>query len=158
MDESVKPWYCIHDEKSIKGFFAEYRWLSNFYNANIWFEGVFYTSAEAAYQAAKVWPIERTYISQLSAAASKKAWKTCKRLDIDAAHWNARKYDVMSVIVFDKFYRNHELRQKLLETGNKELVESNNWNCTYWGVDVVKGGQNHLGRILMKIREYWSWK
>ena len=42
--------------------------------------------------------------------------------------------------------------QKLLKTGNQELVEGNTWNDTYWGR--CKGrGSNHLGKILMRIRE-----
>ena len=33
------------------------------------------------------------------------------------------------------------------------LEEGNTWNDTFWGVHLKNGqGQNHLGRILMKIR------
>lgn len=33
-----------------------------------------------------------------------------------------------------------------------EIVEENSWRDTYWGV--CKGvGENHLGKILMKIRD-----
>ena len=34
------------------------------------------------------------------------------------------------------------------------LEEGNTWHDTFWGVDAKTGeGQNHLGKILMKIRE-----
>lgn len=43
------------------------------------------------------------------------------------------------------------LRQKLIETYPADLIETNNWHDTFWGV--CNGvGQNHLGRILKVIR------
>ena len=44
-------------------------------------------------------------------------------------------------------------REKLLDTGNAELQEGNNWGDRYWGVDLKTGyGENRLGRIIMKVR------
>jgi predicted NAD-dependent protein-ADP-ribosyltransferase YbiA (DUF1768 family) len=37
-------------------------------------------------------------------------------------------------IVFDKFTRNKSLGDKLLETGDKYLEETNHWHDTCWGV------------------------
>ena len=37
------------------------------------------------------------------------------------------------------------------DTNNEELIEGNTWNDTYWGVCNGRG-QNHLGKILMKVR------
>lgn len=39
--------------------------------------------------------------------------------------------------------QNEELKQKLLATGNEELVEGNNWGDTFWGM-VNEVGENHL--------------
>ena len=37
---------------------------------------------------------------------------------------------------------------------NKVLVEGNRWGDTCWGVDTRTGrGENHLGKILMNVRE-----
>ena len=57
-------------------------------------------------------------------------------------------YDVCKA----KFTQNPELAEKLLATGEQELVEGNNWNDTFWGMCRGKG-KNMLGNILMKIRE-----
>lgn len=47
------------------------------------------------------------------------------------------------------------LQAKLLETGNEELVEGNYWGDTFWGV--CRGrGENHLGKLLMKVRTYYK--
>ena len=39
----------------------------------------------------------------------------------------------------------------------KELIEGNNWHDVFWGKCSCPrcngGGQNHLGKILMKVRE-----
>ena len=44
-----------------------------------------------------------------------------------------------------------ELREKLLDTGDAELIEGNWWNDTTWGV--CNGvGENRLGKLLMQIR------
>jgi predicted NAD-dependent protein-ADP-ribosyltransferase YbiA (DUF1768 family) len=44
---------AIHDENNIKGFFNEYRFLSNFHMTDIEYEGEVYPSVECAYMAAK---------------------------------------------------------------------------------------------------------
>uniref|UniRef100_UPI00345E83CD NADAR domain-containing protein n=1 Tax=uncultured Duncaniella sp. TaxID=2768039 RepID=UPI00345E83CD len=47
---------------------------------------------------------------------------------------------------------NPALAEKLIATGDAELVEGNYWHDTVWGVcDGV--GENHLGKILMRVRE-----
>jgi ribA/ribD-fused uncharacterized protein len=68
----------------------------------------------------------------------------------------------MEQILRSKFERNPELKKKLLETGDKILVEGNTCKDTFWGVDLnspdeespwLYKGENHLGRLLMKLRE-----
>jgi predicted NAD-dependent protein-ADP-ribosyltransferase YbiA (DUF1768 family) len=47
--------------------------------------------------------------------------------------------------------RDIKLREKLIDTGDRQLIEANDWGDTFFGVcDGV--GRNHLGEILMKIR------
>ena len=59
----------------------------------------------------------------------------------------------MEEVVRAKFSQNPELLQRLIDTGDMELVEGNRWHDAYWGVDLATGeGENHLGLILMKIR------
>lgn len=50
--------------------------------------------------------------------------------------------------------RNPELLRRLLDTGDLTLIEGNHWGDTFWGVDIRTGkGDNHLGMILMQVRE-----
>ena len=58
----------------------------------------------------------------------------------------------MHDIVYAKFSQNPILRQKLINTQDMILIENNTWNDTFWGV--CNGvGENHLGKILMEVRE-----
>jgi hypothetical protein len=64
--------------------------------------------------------------------------------------WEEIKLSVMEELVRSKF-SNPKLSQKLLETNDKLLVEGNTWGDTFWGVCNGRG-ENHLGKILMKVR------
>lgn len=144
--------YAVHDDKNIKGFFGEYRWLSNFYACEVWFDGLMYPSTEAAYQAAKTLDIElRKPFTQMSHRNAKKGGSLLPlRPD-----WEQVKTEIMAAIVFDKFYRDRDLRKKLVDTGTKYLEESNHWGDRIWGVCNLKG-ENRLGKILMRVRTFWS--
>lgn len=140
---------AIYDENNIKGFFGDWRFLSNFWSCKVWFEGLLYPSSENAYMAAKtVNQNVRQELANLSPFSAKKLGHSIKIRD----GWDDMRYDVMLGIVFNKFLINKDLRQKLLATGVKYLEELNWWCDQFWGVDYKLGGQNKLGEILMKVR------
>jgi len=140
--------YIVHDESQIKGFFGEYRFLSNFELGNVIYEGIKYPSSENAYQAAKSLNLEiRNQFVNISPNESKKLGR---KIDV-REDWEEVKYGIMFQIVLDKFSRNYELGDLLIETGDKYLEETNNWKDKVWGVcDGV--GKNWLGKILMDVR------
>lgn len=144
--------YIVHNEKEIKGFDGDYEFLSNFFIAGVYFEGMWYPSSENAYQAAKILDeTKRRRFGYMSPGQSKKEGK---KVEI-RANWDKVKIEIMSSIVFDKFYRNKELRKKLLETGDRYLEETNWWGDNFWGVHNGEG-RNELGKILMKVRDFWK--
>ncbi len=58
----------------------------------------------------------------------------------------------MEHLLRQKFTTHAGLRQQLKATRPRPLVEENTWGDTFWGVS--KGqGENHLGRLLMRIRD-----
>jgi ribA/ribD-fused uncharacterized protein len=151
--------YIVHDERSIRGFFGDYGWLSNFYPCEVLFEGITFPSVENAYVFAKM-PVDLrehrpSIVGQLltlDAAAAKRLGREQVPIRKD---WESVKYDVMCAVVFDKFYRHRHLRDSLIATGTRYLEETNNWQDRYWGVcDGI--GQNKLGKILMRARDFWS--
>ena len=49
----------VQDEKNVRGFVGDYRWLSNFFPCRVEFGAIIYASSEAAYQASKFPAAER---------------------------------------------------------------------------------------------------
>ena len=141
-----------NDNKQYIGEFAgKYRFLSNF--APVYFgvvlDGETYPTVEHAYQAAKTFDAkERTFIRMLSKPGQAKRAGRSVRLRGD---WDAVKLDIMLHLLRQKF-GNARLRDALLATGDSELVEGNYWGDTFWG-KCAGVGDNHLGRLLMQVRE-----
>jgi ribA/ribD-fused uncharacterized protein len=133
---------------TIERFSDEFAFLSNFHEAHVEYEGITYPSVEHAFQAAKTNDEqERKMIREaLSAGKAKRLGKKVKlRKD-----WELVKIGIMEELIRKKFM-NKQLREMLLKTGDKILIEGNDWNDTFWGVCNGKG-QNNLGLIIMKIR------
>lgn len=131
----------------IYSFKGEYRFLSNFWPAEVEFEGIKFPSVENAYQAAKTLDLEER--KRLAAMTSGQAKKAGKKLEI-RPDWESVKVAVMENLVWQKF-QNAELMAMLKATGEKPLIEGNWWGDTFWGVCKDKG-RNELGRILMQVR------
>ena len=130
-------------------FDGEYAFLSNFYPAKVSFDGMDYPNNEAAFQAQKC-PERRAEFVALGQQPGKQ--KRLGRKVPLRPDWENVKDEVMRALCICKFAQNPHLAQKLLATGNAELVEGNYWNDYYWGV--CNGtGQNKLGKILMEVRE-----
>lgn len=139
----------MSDQNYIAGFFKEYRFLSNFHDAQAAYDGVVYPTSEHAFQAAKTFDLdEREAILNCQTPGESKKMGRSVKLRKD---WEKVKIPIMFNIVLDKFTRNEEIRKKLLETEDKILIEENNWGDKFWGQ--VEGiGQNQLGKILMTVR------
>ena len=68
--------------------------------------------------------------------------------------WNEQQLDIMQSIILAKFVQNQSLMIRLIDTGNRVIINGNNKHETYWGVDLYSWkGENNLGKILMKIRD-----
>ena len=129
-------------------FQGENIWLSNFWYTWIKFEGMDYPSVEHAYQASKTTEIELRKKIRL-ATTSSEAKRLGKKVKLRPG-WGEMKLEIMNRLVRQKF-QDKELGVKLMGVEGP-LVEGNHWGDTYWGV--CKGvGENHLGKILMSIRE-----
>lgn len=132
----------------INVFSGPYRFLSNFWPAKVHLDGAEYPSVENAYQAAKtINPEER---KQFLTCGPPQARRSGRQVHL-REDWSEVQLTIMYTLVFEKFSTHPELTQLLLDTGDEELVEGNNWRDTFWG-SCQGRGQNHLGRIIMKVR------
>ncbi len=70
------------------------------------------------------------------------------------AEWDVAKIGVMYIAVSRKFRANLAIADMLIATDQEELVEGNDWEDRFWGVDPPgsTNGENNLGKILMRVR------
>jgi ribA/ribD-fused uncharacterized protein len=136
-----------HDDV-IDSFSGEHEFLSNFYASKVKLEGVVYPPVEHAFQAAKtIDAAERAKVAKCRSPAAAKAAGRKVKMRRD---WDTARLGVMKGLLAQKFEDPH-LRELLLATGDRELVEGNSWRDTFWGVYDGRG-ENHLGRLLMQVR------
>lgn len=156
-EELVHPlvWKLLVEEgwlrTEIRSFRDQYEFLSNFYPAPIEYEGLRYLNSEAAFQAQKCLTEEekRAFTACPPGKAKRRGRQVRLRED-----WEEVKVDLMEKIVRAKFAQHPELAALLLDTGERELIEGNTWQDTFWGIDLkTEEGENHLGKILMKVRK-----
>lgn len=134
----------------INKFDSDYIFLSNFFPCVIIGEDeIIYPSVEHYFQAQKTKDLKKRQ-KIAKAETPGKAKRMGRRVDL-RSDWENVKDEVMLFAVRQKF-KDPVLATLLLNTGDEELVEGNYWGDTYWGVDVNKGGENHLGKILMQVR------
>lgn len=139
---------------AIKQFQGINRFLSNFWPCPVRYDNNLYPSSENAYQAMKTLDIkEKEKISKMTPGESKRYARTIPL----RSDWEEIKLRIMEEIVRAKFTQNIHLAIKLANTGDQELIEGNTWNDFWWGVCRGKG-ENHLGKILMKVRNELQWE
>ncbi len=136
-------------------FRGSYRFLSNFYACNIRYLGYRFPSIEHAYQAAKSEDpsVHRVIQGALSPGRAKRLGRLIRLKPT----WDEERIPLMLMFLRLKF-EDSSLRPLLLATGKESLVEENYWHDNFWGnctclrcADLL--GQNHLGRLLMQVRE-----
>jgi hypothetical protein len=106
-----------------------------------------YPSVEHAYQAQKT--LDRKLRKCFLTGNAGQAKRNGQRIEL-RKDWYDVSLNIMENLLKQKFSDN-DLKQKLIETSDEELIEGNWWGDTFWGV--CNGiGENHLGKLLMKVR------
>jgi len=146
------------DKPTINSFTGDYAFLSNFYPAVVKMGGMQFPTVEHAYQACKT-NDNFTWVkfSNMSASEAGKAKRLGRKVRL-RNDWDMIKLSSMRRLLEQKFKNYNNLRKMLLDTGDHILIEGNYWHDNYWGdckCDKCKHikGQNHLGKLLMEIRE-----
>lgn len=142
----------------IDNFQGVHRFLSNFWVAMVFYEDRAWPSSEHAYQAMKT--LDKDQQEAIRICQSPGAAKKLGRQVTIRGDWDEVRIGIMTDIVREKFKQNPIILRKLLETGDKILIEGNRWHDNVWGdcncnkrIGCQTKGTNHLGKILMKVRE-----
>ncbi len=126
--------------------------FSNFSSFAVLWRGVVWMTSEHAYQAAK---FEGTQLwDQIAGALSAhEAFKLARKHDgTKVPNWNEIKLGVMEEIIRAKLEQHSYIQRKLLETDDLLIIEDSPVD-SFWGRGPNWRGDNHLGKIWMKLRE-----
>jgi ribA/ribD-fused uncharacterized protein len=142
----------------ILGFRGPTKWLSNFWPADIKYEGLVYCTNENAFQANKFPKADRIPFTMCTPQEAKDMGQRPMSEPRLKDWMSGLREKVMLRINLEKYMAHGDLRNRLLATSNAYLEETNTWGDKYWGV--CGTGENMLGRILMEIRQYFrtEWK
>lgn len=149
---------------AIVRFREQYQFLSSMYPVTNGVEtqdGIQVASVEIGYQADK-FDDYRARARVLNSGNGYEAKRLSRMLTNEGGlkereDWAEKKLGVMQWYVHQKFGRNPDVAEKLVDTHPQTIVEGNTWGDTYWGARPLKQdglwlGQNNLGNMLMTTR------
>lgn len=142
-------------------------WFSNFkpFDIPLVYQSITFLTNENFYQAMKLPKTEvnlRREIASMLPNKAKLALRENKKFLL-RKDWNDKlKLDIMEYGLEWKFQPKAIYQHQLLiMTEDEEIVETNNWHDNWWGNCICgkckdKNGLNHLGKLLMQIREKYN--
>lgn len=135
---------------AIKRFDEQNQFLNNFYAIPISIDGRAHLSVGHAYAACKATTAEqKVRIANMGSAREVLAFQKTLRGPED---WYRNRVEVMRELLAQKF-NIPAMRDKLLATGDQELIYGNSPD-EFWGINERTGkGENVLGKLLMETRD-----
>jgi ribA/ribD-fused uncharacterized protein len=127
-------------------------YLSNFFESPFIDKDKSYVTAEHYYQSKKT---EDNNLSEKIRLVDSPgmAKKLAQNIEI-RKDWKDIRIDVMRKAIILKFDQNIDIKEKLLNTGTRKLIEGNYWGDKFWGADIeTLKGKNMLGKLLMEYRD-----
>lgn len=142
----------LDNEKQIFFYEQEFYVFSNFSSFRLKWKGYDWITSEHAYHSEKF--DDKSIIEQLkNARSAHDALKVAQaHKDKYKKNWDDIKLSVMKEILKAKVEQHPYVKKKLIESGDKELIE-NSWRDDFWGWGQNKDGKNHLGKLWMEVRE-----
>lgn len=145
---NVKP----DTERQVFFYEQDFYVLSNFSAFNVTFRDVCFDTSEHAYHYQR-FTDQRHRNAILATKSAHEAFRHAQ--DNKAAQrpeWDSVKVDTMREILRAKVEQHEYVRRKLLQTGDRELIEDS-WRDDFWGWGPNRDGQNMLGKMWMEIRD-----
>ncbi len=149
----------LDTEETVFFYEQDFYVLSNFSSFRLNWKGVDFDTSEHAYHWEKfylvpgAWTQDGTVCDLIRRTRSAhEAFKLAENMrSLRRPDWEAVKVSIMTDILRAKMSQHPYVRQKLLESGDRLLVE-NSWRDDYWGWGPNRDGKNVLGRLWMSIR------
>lgn len=133
---------------------APYYEFTNFYPAEVDLDGQVWPTTEHYFQAQKF--IGTPFVEIIrNFPRPREAFDFSRNPAVSCwcrADWEQVKINIMRKALLAKFSQHCHLRQKLLQTGTRKLIEHSPYD-NFWGNGGDDRGLNHLGGLLMEIRD-----
>jgi ribA/ribD-fused uncharacterized protein len=143
MNQPQEPIYMWEDE-----FYP----LSHFAAFSVEYENVLWQTAEHAYQAASFTDTDIRNQITLARSAHDARMIGQKLKKQRRPDWGTHKLVVMEELLRAKLAQHPYVREKLLASGNREIIK-NVPDDSYWGWGIDHKGENRMGKLWMKLRE-----
>lgn len=128
--------------------------LSNFSSFRVYIDDIDFMTSEHAYHYFKFEDNPNIAFDIIHARSAHDAFKIAESYkEFRRSDWDDVKIGIMSKILLAKVRQHEYVYRKLMETGNRILVEDS-WRDSVWGWGEDQQGQNLLGNLWMEIREY----
>lgn len=153
--EQYRDTWLSEKMNDVIGFYPrEFYCLDNFSSFKVEWDGYLYASLEEAYQAAKFLKsapeiAEEIKKSHSAHEAQKIAFANKDKVRSD---WQEVKLTIMEELLRKKLQQNPYVKQKLLQTKDYIIVEDSPKD-NFWGWGKDRTGENHLGKLWMKLRD-----
>lgn len=139
----------------VVGFYPrEFYTCDNFSSFQVEYCGMVWPTNEHLYQASHFFDSDPYLVEQIrNARSAHDAYKIAKaNAHLAPENWDDMKVDIMYEFCRLKLEQHSYVRQKLLETGDLEIVEDSPKD-DFWGWGQNRDGRNELGKIWMRLRE-----
>lgn len=131
----------------------EFYVLSNFSSFRLFWKNQDFDTSEHAYHWEKFHGCGGAQKAILNTRSAHEAFKMAQTFrNARREDWDNVKVDVMRGLLWAKVRQHEYVHHKLLETGDRELIEDS-WRDDFWGWGPNHDGENMLGRLWMEIRE-----
>jgi ribA/ribD-fused uncharacterized protein len=141
----------LDNDQQVFFYEQEFYVLSNFSSFRLQWKGFDFDTSEAAYHWEKFLS-KRIQNEILMARSAHDAFKLAERYrEHRRPNWDQIKVGIMHDIIRAKAEQHEYVRRKLLETGDRELIEDS-WRDPFWGWGPDGKGLNMLGKLWMEIR------
>ena len=132
--------------------FGELGYLATYSNHGFIKDGIYYQTSEHYYQSKKF--KNKAVVKKIIKAKTPKEASEIGRDRNNKLrpNWKLIKNDVMYEAVLYKFLTHKDIQEKLLATGDEEIIEET-VKENYWGCGPLHDGQNNYGKIMSLVRE-----
>lgn len=157
-DRRVGRFHKMDNEAAVFFYEQEFYVLSNFSAFEVEWSGFTFKTSEHLYHWMRYTLSDRPDGNRI-AGLVKDAPSAHEAFRIAQSHkqyqfenWDGMKLGFMKRILIAKATQHEYVKRKLLETGDRELIEDS-WRDPFWGWGPNRDGQNWLGKLWMVIRK-----